>query len=102
MTASEPPAAPPPPPRYRTPRRYPMVAAFIFLGSITAGTAAGVVVMASTQVTPASTGMLLPQSSAASAPPTHPASAAGSATAIATKVDPAVVDITTTLAGQAG
>ena len=79
-----------------------MVAAFIFLGSITAGAAAGVVVMASTQVTPASTGTLLPQSSAAPATPTQPASATGSATAIAAKVDPAVVDITTTLAGQAG
>jgi len=102
MTALEPPAGPPPPPRYRRPRRFPMVAAFIFLGSITAGAAAGVVVVASTRATPASTGTLLPQSSAASATPTQPASAAGSATTIAATVDPAVVDITTTLAGQAG
>src|SRR6202165_5266642 len=104
MTASEPPAAPPPPPRYRTPRRYPMVAAFIFLGSITAGAAAGVVVMASTRVTPAaSTGTAPPQSSAVSStPPPSSLTIAGSTAAIAAKVDPAVVDVTTTLAGQAG
>jgi S1-C subfamily serine protease len=103
MTALEPPAGPPPAPRYRNPRRFPMVAAFIFLGSITAGAAAGVVVMASTRVTPASTSTLLPQSSAASAIPTPSGSAiAGSTTAIAAKVDAAVVDITTTLASQAG
>src|ERR1700694_5167091 len=103
MTALEPPAGPPPPPRYRNPRRFPRVAAFIFLGSITAGAAAGVVVMASTRGTPASTSTLLPQSSAASAIPTPSGSAiAGSTTAIAAKVDAAVVDITTTLASQAG
>jgi len=79
-----------------------MVAAFIFLGSITAGAAAGVVVVASTRVTPAA-GTSLPQSSNAITTPAPSTSAgAGGTAAVAAKVDPAVVDVTTTLAGQAG
>jgi S1-C subfamily serine protease len=79
-----------------------MVAAFVFLGSITAGAAAGVVVVASTRVTPAAGASLPPTPNPVTTPPPSTSAGAGGTSAVAAKVDPAVVDVTTTLAGGAG